>query len=78
MGGKRKKDDNAVKGRSRRPGASSRKRAAEGSIGQNVENELSSRRGRRVELPLVRSKHPGTVALDNAKIFEIIPLPLGE
>jgi hypothetical protein len=28
-----------------------------------------------VELPLVRSKEPGTVALDNAKIFEIIPFP---
>jgi hypothetical protein len=31
--------------------------------------------GRRVTLPLVRSKQPGTVALDNANIFEIIPFP---
>jgi hypothetical protein len=30
---------------------------------------------KRVSLPLVRSKQPGTVALDNAKIFEIIPFP---
>jgi hypothetical protein len=32
-------------------------------------------RGRRVTLPIVGSKEPGTVALDNAKIFEIIPFP---
>jgi hypothetical protein len=35
----------------------------------------SKRRGRRVSLPLVRSKRPGSVKLDNAKIFEIIPFP---
>ena len=35
----------------------------------------SRRRGRFVSLPLVRSKHPGTVYLDNAKIFELIPFP---
>jgi hypothetical protein len=40
-----------------------------------VEIELPSRRRSRVSLPLVRSKQPGTVALDNAKIFEIIPFP---
>jgi len=44
--------------------------------GVEVELQLKPRRRRRpVTLPLVRSKQPGAVALDNAKIFEIIPFP---
>ena len=44
--------------------------------GVEVELQLKPRRqGRPVSLPLVRSKQPGTVDLDNAKIFEIIPFP---
>ena len=31
--------------------------------------------GRRVTLPIVRSKHPGSVRLDNARIYEIIGFP---
>jgi hypothetical protein len=45
---------------------------------RGVEAELQltrARRTRRVSLPLVSSKSPGTVSLDNAKIFEIIPFP---
>jgi hypothetical protein len=30
---------------------------------------------KRVKLPLIRSSHPGTLDLDNDKIFEIIPFP---
>jgi hypothetical protein len=30
---------------------------------------------RRVKLPIVRSKRPGTLDLDNEKIFEIIDFP---
>jgi len=30
---------------------------------------------RRVKLPIVRSKRPGTLRLDNAKIYEIISFP---
>jgi len=30
---------------------------------------------RKISLPLIRSKRPGKVRLDNAKIFEIIPFP---
>ncbi len=30
---------------------------------------------RRVKLPIVRSKRPGTLELDNEKIFEIISFP---
>jgi hypothetical protein len=45
---------------------------------RGVEAELRPRprgRGRPVSLPLIRSKKPGTIELDNAKIFEIIPFP---
>jgi len=45
---------------------------------RSVEVELQGepkRRNRRVTVPLVRSRKPGTVRLDNAKIFEIIPFP---
>ncbi|MGB0005939.1 MAG: hypothetical protein WBP97_02550 [Candidatus Sulfotelmatobacter sp.] len=45
---------------------------------RSVEQELRSRgnrTARRVSLPIVRSKRPGTLDLDNAKIFEIIPFP---
>jgi hypothetical protein len=42
-----------------------------------VEHELRSRnrRTRPVSPPIVHSKRPGTLELDNAKIFEIIPFP---
>jgi plasmid stability protein len=31
--------------------------------------------GRRVALPIVRSKRPGTLQLDNARIYEVISFP---
>jgi plasmid stability protein len=34
-----------------------------------------SKRSRRVKLPIVRSKKPGLVNLDNASIYKIIPFP---
>jgi len=45
---------------------------------RGVEAELRPnrrKRGRRVSLPLIRSKRPGSLQLDNAKIYEIIPFP---
>jgi hypothetical protein len=44
---------------------------------RGVEHELKNRtrRAKRVSLPIVPSKRPGTLELDNAKIFEIIPFP---
>jgi hypothetical protein len=45
---------------------------------RGVEGELEPRRKRtkrRISLPLIRSKRPGSLRLDNAKIFEIIPFP---
>jgi len=59
------------------------KAANEGSSGKElilrgVESELKDthkRKTHRVSLPIVKSKRPGTVQLDNARIFEIIPFP---
>lgn len=74
MLGKRKMAEKEGETRKRRA-TTDRKRAAKGHVLHEVEIEVPSRRRRRVSLPLVRSKQPGTVALDNAKIFEIIPFP---
>jgi hypothetical protein len=45
---------------------------------RGVESELRGngpkRRGR-IRLPIVRSKRPGTLRLENARIYEIIPFP---
>ena len=51
------------------------KRVAARQILHETGIEISSRRRRRVSLPLVCSKQPGTVALDSARIFEINPFP---
>ncbi len=45
---------------------------------RGVESKLQedkAKQGRRITVPIVRSKRPGSVRLDNAKIFEIIPFP---
>ena len=62
-----------LKGRAAREG-----RSAKALILRGVEQILQDERrpaGRRVTLPLVRSKRPGTVALDNARIYEVISFP---
>jgi hypothetical protein len=58
------------------------KAASEGSsvkelILRSVKNELNGRRikQKRISLPIIRSKHPDKLDLDNEKIFEIIPFP---
>jgi hypothetical protein len=58
--------------------AASEGRSVKDLILRSVEQELKSRRSRskrRVSLPIVPSKRPGTLNLDNAKIFELIPFP---
>jgi hypothetical protein len=43
-----------------------------------VEVELRLRRkksARRVTLPIISSKNPGTLEVDNAQIYDLIPLP---
>ena len=43
---------------------------------RGVERELESpTRLRRVKLPLVRSKQPGSLDLTNEQIYEIVPFP---
>lgn len=58
--------------------AASEGRSVKELILRGVEVELRGkprRRSRRVTLPLIRSKNPGSVYLDNDKIFELIPFP---
>jgi hypothetical protein len=43
--------------------------------GVEIVLQRTPRRRRPVSLPLIRSQQPGTVALDNAKIFDVIPFP---
>jgi hypothetical protein len=45
---------------------------------RGVEGELRPKRRkrtRRIAFPIVPSNQPGTLEIDNAKIFEIIPFP---
>ena len=58
--------------------AARERRSVKDLILSGVEEELEPGRKkakRKISLPLIRSKRPGTVRLDNAKIFEIIPFP---
>ena len=44
----------------------------------SVEEQIAPKRQsrtRRVKPPIIPSKRPGTLDLDNAKIYEIIPFP---
>jgi len=42
---------------------------------QEVLKEGRRKSRRRIKLPIIRSKQPGTLELDNDKIFEIISFP---
>jgi hypothetical protein len=42
---------------------------------KQVLKENPRRFHKRIKLPIIRSKHPGTLELDNDKIFEIISFP---
>jgi len=56
--------------------AASEGRSVRELILRSVEETLrGSHRPRRVKLPIVASKRPGSLKLDNDKIFEIIPFP---
>lgn len=58
--------------------AASEGRSVKGLILQGVKRELAGdklKRPARVRLPIVRSKKPGSLQLDNARIYEIIPFP---
>jgi hypothetical protein len=58
--------------------AASEGRSIKELILMGVEEQLREKRrprGRRVKLPIVPSKRPGTLNLTNAKIYEIIRFP---
>jgi hypothetical protein len=58
--------------------AAREKRSVKELILRSLEAELRSltkKRGRRVILPLIRSKNPGTLYIDNARIYELISSP---
>jgi hypothetical protein len=42
---------------------------------EQVLKETPTGRGRRVKLPLVKSKRPGAIRIDNARIYELISFP---
>ncbi len=53
-------------------------RSAKALILQGVEQVLKSEpvsAGRPVKLPLIRSKRPGSLRIDNARIYDVISFP---
>ena len=58
--------------------AASEGRSTRALILRGVKEVLKTTRrkaGRKVSLPIVRSKRPGSVDLDNARIYEIVSFP---
>ncbi|HTQ62623.1 MAG TPA: hypothetical protein VMI32_20525 [Candidatus Solibacter sp.] len=58
--------------------AAREKRSVKELILRGVEVELRVRRkklARRVTLPMIASKRPGTLEIDNAQIYDLIPFP---
>jgi hypothetical protein len=58
--------------------AAKEKRSVEKLILRSIGTSLRlprAKKGPRVTFPLIRSKQPGSLEIDNAKIFEIIPFP---
>lgn len=58
--------------------AAREKRSVRELILRSVEGQVSSRtrrKARRVVLPLVRSKRPGKLEVDNDKIYDLISFP---
>ena len=53
-------------------------RPAKALVLQGVEHVLKAKpatAGKRVSLPLVRSKRPGTLRIDNARIYDVFSFP---
>jgi hypothetical protein len=58
--------------------AAREKRSVKELILRGVEVELRVRRkksARRITLPIISSKSPGTLEIDNAQIYDLIPFP---
>jgi hypothetical protein len=63
-----------LKTRAAREGSSAKDLILRG-VGRVLNEKSTARRKKRVRLPVVRSKRPGTVHLDNAKIYAILSFP---
>lgn len=58
--------------------AASEGRSVKELILRSVESELRHTRrsrGKQIVVPIIKTGRPGTLDIDNAKIFEIIPFP---
>jgi hypothetical protein len=58
--------------------AASEGRSVKELILRGVQSELGQAKkksGKRVSLPIVKTKRPGSLKIDNARIFEIVPFP---
>lgn len=62
-----------LKARAAREGRSVKALILEGAEHVLTTNDAAP--GRTVEVPLVRSKRPGTLRLDNARIYDVISFP---
>jgi hypothetical protein len=64
-----------LKAQAAREGCSVKALVLRGVASELREGPGPKRRRKRVKLPLIRSKAPGTLLLDNAKIYELIDFP---
>jgi hypothetical protein len=63
-----------LKTRAKQEGSSAKKLILRG-VEQVLRDKRKKPRHKRVKLPLIRSNRPGTLHLDNARIFDIISFP---
>jgi hypothetical protein len=63
-----------LKSRAAREGSSAKKLILRG-VEQILRHKGAKSSRKRVKLPIVRSKRPGSVHLDNARIYDIISFP---
>jgi len=63
-----------LKARAANDGSSAKRLILRG-VEQVLREKRSGTRRKRIQLPLVRSKRPGKVRIDNARIYDIISFP---
>jgi hypothetical protein len=63
-----------LKSRAAEEGSSTKKLILRG-VEQVLRDKPSKSGRKRVKLPIIRSKRPGTIQLDNARIYDIISFP---
>jgi hypothetical protein len=63
-----------LKARAANEGSSAKKLILRG-VERVLREKRTASSGKRIKLPLVNSKRPGTVRLDNARIYDVISFP---